>query len=90
MDIRPGQQNMEEHKRNMKGSKLMPKLEIPGEKHIIGQQKALDTGHEIAIRVAQSKVLRNMEDFRVTLERGAMAGQWVKNMIASTLHKFVE
>ncbi len=58
----------------MKGSKLMPKLEIPGEKHIIGQQEALGTGHEIAIRVAQSKALRIMEDFRVTFQRVAMAG----------------
>jgi hypothetical protein len=30
----------------------------------------------MAISVAQSDVLRNLEDFSVTLERVAMAGQW--------------
>jgi hypothetical protein len=37
----------------------------------------------MAIRVAHWDVLRNLEDFRVTLDRVAMAGQWKVKQIKS-------
>ncbi len=41
-----------------------------------GLQGATSLAYEMTIRLARLDVLRNLEDFRMTLKRMAMAGQW--------------
>lgn len=41
-----------------------------------GYKKALCTGCKMAVRVAWLGVLRNLEDYSVTLKRMAMAWKW--------------
>ncbi len=49
-------------------------------KHLESSNKRLQgansMAYEMAIRVSRLDVFRNLEDFRMTLKRMAMAGQW--------------